>query len=491
MDLIRQELKFYIPSGEKISGFSETTDVIIPDSYPDFDESVFSCATINVKDELKQPGRILISGQIDAVILYRCYSQDGLYRLNIPLNFAHVEDTKGVLENALHFMRYDISQVDVRMVNSRKISVTCTCVMYPKAFEPSFRSVTSGIQDPEPSLCTRSSKQTVKMISAAETKRFVILDDLELSQKDDQTPIHTEVRFEGVECAVSNGRLILNGTAILGIWEKNENTQVLYHRHNIPFHQILESDTLCDNVPTRIFLSCHSVICHYANSEILSVNINTEALSLQETQHEICGIEDLYDLNRQAEPVFQPISLSTISENGSFTCSGSETLTAANSISDIISTELTVCSMLPAEPNEVKCILSCSLLYLDDAQKIHHLQKQHPVVLHCNGLENAGSVSDLVCTADTSAQDKQITLRISGKGSMMKCDTLSFPNLHELSFSPADAPDVHPIRILFIEEPTSLWQIAKKNRSTTQMIAQCNGLAENITEVSHMKLLIP
>lgn len=491
MDLIRQEIKFFNPSGERVSGFSETTDVIIPDSYPDFDETVFSCATINVKDELKQPGRILVSGQIDAVILYRCFSQEEVYRLNIPLSFAHVEDTKDIHENALHFIKYDISQVDVRIVNSRKISITCTCIMRPKAFEPTYCSLTSDVQDPESSLCLLRSNSTFKMISAVERKRFVVLDDLEIGKKDDQTPLHTEVCYESIDCTVSNGRIVLNGSAVLCIWEKTDNTQITYHHHTIPFHQILESDTLHDNVPTRILLSCHSVICHYANSEILSVNINTEALLLQEIEQEISYIKDIYDLYRSLEPAFQPISLKAISVNEVFSCNGLETLTTSDNISEILSTELSVCSMLPADPNEIKCILSFSILYLDDIHKIHHLQKQQSVVLHLTSSENAGAISDLICTAETSVQDKQIILRINGKGCIMKQDTISIENLESLSFSSIPINTPHPIKILFIEEPTSLWQIAKKNRSTTKMISQCNGLPENTTEVSHIKLLIP
>ena len=493
MELIREELKSYTPSGERTSGFSESTDIIIPDSFPDFDEVVFSSATINVKDELKQPGRILISGQMDAVIVYRCFSQNGFYRINVPLNFAHVEDLKGVHENALHFIKYDISQVDVRILNSRKISVTCSCVMHPQFFEPSYCSLTCDIQDAPSSLCIQKSKQTVRMISASERQRFVILDDLEIQQKDDQTPLHTEVRFEHVDCTVSNGRITLNGSAILGIWEKHEDSQIIYHRHTIPFHQILESDTLCDNTPTRILLSCHSVICHYANSEILSVNINTEALFLQETEQEISCIKDLYDLNQQADPAFHPVSLCTITENETFSYSASETLAVANNVSDVLSTELTVCSIMPAESNEIKCIISYSILYLDDTDenKIHHLQKQQPIVLQRSNTERAGTISNLVCTAETSFQDKQITLRIKGSGISTKYLPLSLPNLEEVSFSSFLNKEPQPIRVLFIDEPVSLWQIAKSNRSTTHLIKQCNGLPEDITEVSHTKLLIP
>ena len=131
MELIRQELKFFVPSGDRMSGFTESTDVIIPDSYPDFEESIFSCATINVKDELKQPCRVLISGQIDAVILYRSASGNELYRLNVPLSFAHVEDARDIGEGALYFIQYDVSHVDVRIINSRKINVTCRQRAHP------------------------------------------------------------------------------------------------------------------------------------------------------------------------------------------------------------------------------------------------------------------------------------------------------------------------------------------------------------------------
>ena len=489
MELTQQEIKFYIPASGKISGFSESTDVIIPDSYPDFEETVFSCATINVKDELKQPERILISGQIDAVVLYKGSDEKTLHRLSIPLGFAHVEETKGAADNSLHFMQYTVTQTEVRIVNSRKINVTCTCILRPKAFQRTFVALTCGVEAANSSLQTRMKRCALPMITAVETKRFVILDDLEIADGDGADPLHAEVNFKDVTCSVTNGRVILNGSASLRLWDIQDGCSVSCHTHDIPFHQILDANLLCENIPAEVELSCHSIICHRSNSEILSVNFNTEALFWQQTEQECSWIEDLYDLHCELQTDFQPLML--VANNGPtpFKCTAHETITAPHDVSDILSSELTVSSILPSDEGELKLLLFCSILYLDNAGDLHQIQKQSHVVCTVEQGTPSGLLIDMKCSAIPSFQGNQISLPIAAIGRAYQNNSFTIQNLKELTASPCEHK--RPLKLLYLKENTPLWRIAKENKTTLPLITRYNALPENAETVANKILLIP
>ena len=491
MELIQQEYKFYTPFTGKISTFTETTDMIIPDSFPDFDETIFSCASINVKDELKQPGRILISGQIDAVVLYRSFSEKNPYHLNIPLSFAYVEETKGLTDQAIHFIQYDVTQVDVRIINSRKISVTCTCSIVPQAMEPSYNTVTRDIEIGDSQTQIRSQRKTLQMITAAESTRFVILDDIEASSSETGALLHASIEFQNTDCTVSNGRILLNGSVRLHIWELNNTSVIVCRMHTVPFHQVLEANTLNNNVPTQVRLSCHSMICHYSNSEILSVNFNTEALFWQEAEQTIEWIEDLYDPEKDLRTVFHSLPAFSTASTFPFTSSAEEIITVPWEISSILSAETKIISILPSSGKELKAIAAFSMLCADENLDLHHMQKQQTVSFLPDDMEQLGELIDFKCICETSVQNKQVVLQIRLSGSFIILHSECINNLEEITTVSDINKSDFPVKLLFIRESSPLWKIAKDNRSTVSKIKECNALPQNAEEISNMTILVP
>lgn len=489
MELIQQDLKFYIPKQGKFSDFSESTDVIIPDSYPDFEETVFSCATINVKDELKQAERILVSGQLDAVVLYRG-SDKTLHRLNIPLSFAHVEETKGIPHGTLHFMQYAVLQTDVRIINSRKINITCTCIVKPRFLQQTFCSLTTDVTPASAELQIQRHSQTIRTISGAETMRFVILDDLEM-QENIADILHTNVCYHNVSCSVSNNRVVINGTVQFQVWWLSDDSSITCRNYDIPFHQIHDTRVLSENTPTEVMLSCHSTIWHHSNDHVLSVNFNTEALLLQQTEQEVRWISDLYDLKNDLQLDFKPITLQTIDAPISFHCSGKETFTLPSNFSHIISSQSEVSAILPPENGTFKAILSCSVLFSNDSGQPYQFKRQFPVQFPCEQNISANTLFDIVFSCEPQMQQNELVLRINGTGTLSNYTPFTVRNLEELTIAPTPTQEQHPLKILYLKEPTSLWNIAKENKSTVSAIIQHNALSENTDSVSNAVLLVP
>lgn len=491
MELIQQELTYFTPTTGKFSGFTETTDAIIPDSYPDIDEVAFSCATINVKDELPQADRVLVSGQIDAVVLYRSGDDPALHQLNIPLSFAHIEEAPGVGPDALFFMRCGVSQVSVRIVNSRKISVSCSAVLESECCQPTTARLTAEADDETGKLEQRRRMSVVPLASAVAVRRFVVLDDIEMEQGAAPAPLHTEVELRGTECSVENGRIILNGSARLRIWDLRDEGTVSVRTHDIPFHQIIDADGLSDGAPTRVQLSCHSAICHYSNEDILSVNLNTEALFWQEAQKELRWVDDLYHLEDTLQANFQPLTLASCSHGGAFSGECTETLSAAHPVSEVLSASALCTSVLPVEDNALKLILACSVLYLDDTRQLRQLDRQQTCAFRVDADIRDAQPVCIQLETEPSVHDNQIALGLRVSGQLVRCVPVSLPNLTDVQCTPAPDAQERPLKLIFVRDSQPLWQIAKENRATVQAIRQSNHLAENMEQVSNAVLLVP
>ena len=83
MEPIRTDLQYFEPTHTIHTSFTERTDAIVPDAEPDIGRILCAYASVSVKDELPQNDRILLSGTVSAVVLFRPDGQDTIRFLQI------------------------------------------------------------------------------------------------------------------------------------------------------------------------------------------------------------------------------------------------------------------------------------------------------------------------------------------------------------------------------------------------------------------------
>ena len=94
MELNQTSICYYDKRLDRIAACTETADTIVPDTFPDVGRVVCAYGTAAVKDQTPQSGRLLISGTVQAVVLYEPEG-GGLRRLTVPVSFAHIEECDG------------------------------------------------------------------------------------------------------------------------------------------------------------------------------------------------------------------------------------------------------------------------------------------------------------------------------------------------------------------------------------------------------------
>ena len=124
MELNQTSISYYDKRLARISTCTETTDSIVPDTFPDIGRVVCAYGTAAVKDQTTQSGRLLISGAVQVTVLYEPEKGGGLRRLSIPVSFAHIEECEGLDADAVCAVSCHAAAVDAAAVNSRKLSVS-------------------------------------------------------------------------------------------------------------------------------------------------------------------------------------------------------------------------------------------------------------------------------------------------------------------------------------------------------------------------------
>ena len=77
--------------------YEESSDAIVPETFPDILRISASYGTVQLKDDAPQTGRVLISGTGPVTVLY-VPEGGGLRRLTVPISFAHIEECPGISE---------------------------------------------------------------------------------------------------------------------------------------------------------------------------------------------------------------------------------------------------------------------------------------------------------------------------------------------------------------------------------------------------------
>ena len=215
MELVRKSIPYYDVILDNVTVYEESTDAIVPDTFPDIARITYADGTVSVKDKSPQNDRILVSGSVMATVLYQPENETGLRRLDIPLNFAHIEDGRGVGTDSVCFIRCTVAAVSARAVNSRKISVTARLCFESSAYKPVELAYTERIDSGETPLEVLYDTREIPLLCAADTGEFTVLDDLELANADDLELLHTGCALRQNECRAMNGRVVVRGEALL------------------------------------------------------------------------------------------------------------------------------------------------------------------------------------------------------------------------------------------------------------------------------------
>ena len=123
MELNQTSIRYYDKRFARISTGSETADAIVPDTYPDIGRVVCAYGMAAVRDQSPQSGRLLVSGMVQAVVLYEPEKGGGLRRLTIPVSFAHIEECDGMDADTICSVVCRAASVDAAAVNSRKLNI--------------------------------------------------------------------------------------------------------------------------------------------------------------------------------------------------------------------------------------------------------------------------------------------------------------------------------------------------------------------------------
>lgn len=493
MELVRKSIPYYDVIVDEITVYEESTDAIVPDTYPDIARIVYADGMATVKDESPQNDRILVSGVVLATVLYQPEGESGLRRLDVPLSFAHIEEAHGVSSTSTCFVRCSVAGVTARAVNSRKVSVTARLCFESSAYQPSVLNYTESIDGGDTPLEVLYEAHKVSLLSAVNTCDFTVLDDLELSGANDLELLHTDCTLRKNESRAMNGRLLVRGEAILRLLVRDDTGSLQQVTQTVPFTQMLDVEGLTEGEPVALRLALRNIDCVLTSGGLLSVGIGANALVLRDEAHHISTIQDLYQTHHELEVKAVQGAAHGCALSGGFAADCVETIPIGMRVSQYISAKA-VCTGVVVEGEETRLRADANVLYVDDEGELYQTHRILTVPVQANTSLQGMDLHDITMqTIAIPSGEDGVNLRMSTNGTMTRTENTTFQDVTAVEVSTKERAGMGDVTLVLrgTEEGEHLWDIAKQYATTVASIRGANSLADEQHTVGAQMLLIP
>jgi len=486
-------------------------DIIVPDVKPDILKILQVDGTAIVTQKMVQQDKIVIQGNVNINVLY-CPDLDSGARVKSMTGtqmFTHVVDAPGVRPNMSLFCEAEVEDIEFTLLNSRKINVRAHVGANVKAFNPMEIEVATQCQDDE-SLQTKGEIIRASNIVFEGEKEVVVRDVVEVPAGkgaiSEVFKIDTFVRQR--EIMMVENKIVVKGdidictlyssvefAAAQGEEFEQEVETINFMEHQIPFNEVLDVEGLMEDMDGEIDYSIKEIffdVVADSAGEKRVVNLElTICASIHATEIvEINSIEDAYATDGDIDIKKGMYNIEQLIGRQATQISHRDLAPILSDMPPIA--QLINCKSKPMVTGinvedgkaSVAGSIETSILYLsNDAHNPVCAAKHKSEFTHL--IEINGMEDHVVCEAKLDIEhltfnmttDREVDLRFIVGLAARAVKAAQTEIVEEIHWVETAAIDPRPsIVIYFVQKGDTLWDIAKKYKTTPAEIIESNGL---------------
>lgn len=484
------------------SRYCQTTvecDVIVPDVKPDVLKVLRVSSDAFITQKTLQTDKVFIQGVIRLDILY---IPDGsvlgaVKSISCTQDFNHTIDVKGVKPGMNLVAEADCDTPEFTLVNSRKLNIRNKIGINIKVTTASEVDIATAIDGNE---SVQTSLQHLKICNpCCDAERDIIIRErLEVpaGKPDIGEILKLSVKPIPVEIKLLDGKVIAKGELCVCTMycDNSEDSSIQCMEHSIPFTEILEVDDIAENMCGEIDYIVKNIYHEIGrdgdgDKRVLIAEI-TLAACLKATEIVECdAICDAYGLKCELAIETDECFMEQLIETAHTTISQRESICIPDYLPDI--QQMCDCSGVPSIEN---------VTVENGAVTVSGFVTYNPVYLTCDKdtpltgfshilpfnhtFEIADITENSIC--DTKAELEHISYTISGARDIeirsvialslkaVNSDSCKYVSAIDYD-NDAPTPCVPSMVVYFVQHGDTLWDIAKRYRTTPDAILQVNG----------------
>lgn len=477
-------------------------DMIVPDSKPDILSTLNTSGMVSIYKKEVQNGRVRIDGNVNVYIMYLAdSSEDKIRGLNTSLDFSE----NFVISDCTSDMRAEletcIKNIDCKVLNGRKVNIKVTLETKIKVFSSEEAEIICDLTDKNIQVLKPTHKIN-SLIGAGETKTY-IKETINIDTKDNLAEIlKCNLRIINKDTKISYNKILAKAEIELKMTYLTEENQIKVVTCNLPVVGFIDmpnitENSICDaNYQVKNAIIKPNAIEEHSIYVEIEMGISAECYE----EKEINLIEDLYSTTSNLE--FNKRSVTTIANKMEKT--QSLNVNTKVNIPEIIGNELIDVDVQPTitktSKNNSKITyegdLQLTLLYSDENQmQTNSKNITIPFEITIDNIENVENLEETpiveVQSSNCKVEGGAVNCSIDLMLNVGLQQNTNLEIIDEINESEIEDPQDYSIIIYIVKKGDTLWEIAKRFKSTVDDIVRVNGL-ENPNRINEgEKLYIP
>ncbi|MCX7614761.1 MAG: DUF3794 domain-containing protein [Clostridiales bacterium] len=503
MELLKKTVKYYETVMEKSILHDESSDMIVSDAYPDFERIVGATGNVFIKDKAAQNGRVLISGVVKVTAL--CMPEDGsrIHRIEVPVNFAHMEDGNRITSNSLVSVEAQIRNIEPRMANPRKISVKAYIILKVSVYEASEREICYDIaSEDHEKMQVLKNKYEASLAVDVKEKNFTIIEDMEIgSMSASQEICGHKISMINEETRLVKNKAIVKGTAQIRLMALNVGTSEMSNLDfRLPYSQILEMDGVDENC--EISMTSHIKNADFVMNENdggrkLQCMVSVEIFAVASSRQVINAVCDAYSTIYETNLETVPCAFTGPINKKERTVDVNEIITFDMPVRSVIdySVALEAPEFYSDPEPSIKSMAYIAVLYKNGADEIISdtasvmVNYKEPMMNEYCGMKCECTALHLTPMPDGTMQvSMSVLFAVSDK------DCVKIPHIRKVELNRDHKKEFNQnlsLLLTYMPGEESLWSLAKRYNTTAMQIAAANGFAPDERIPAGRMLLIP
>lgn len=490
--------------GQKKETIVVEGDMIVPDIKPDMISTIHTTGNVCIYKKEVLDGKVRLDGSVDVDVIYLAEDETENTRgLNTSIDFTNVLDVDNCMSGMEMDEKVGIKSIECKVLNGRKIHIQASLEVEVKVYSNEEFAMIKQVDEMEDMKCLRKNMQMDSLIGSGQTrtsaKDTIMIDNVDNIME----VLKKDISIVNTDTKISYNKVLVKADACVKIMYLTEDSRIRMVESLIPVMGFIDipdvtEDSMCD---THYELKNTMIKTNAAEEHSISVELELEISARVYQKKEMELIQDLYHpckqigfdqkqvktmMNKQkTEQVYhvnEKINLPEIGENELYDVEPNVVISETKAMKDRVVLE-----------GEIRLDF---LFQSENVAKIETKQYQLPFQ---SEIEVTGMDSNSAMNIDTEIIRQDFVLSSSGMietnmDVLFKVNTANMENIQvidNIEISEEEEKSPYSMTIYFVKPGDTLWNIAKRFKSTVEDIMRVNEIEDENAISPRQQLFIP
>lgn len=501
LELKRENLNINKVVAEKTNMIYVEGDIIVPDVKPDILNTICTEGNVCINKKEVFDGRIRLDGEVKVWITYLAESDDGNVRgITNSINFTENINLESCKPGMTLHLEPVLKSIECKVLNGRKINVKAGIEMNVKVFSNDEISLVREVDNLNNVQMLNKSVKVNSLIGAGATlvsaKENVSIDNgTNLAEI-----LTTSVKIVDKDVKISYNKVLAKADADVTVMYLTDENKVQVVNSRIPVMGFIDMPNISDDNICDLNYVMKNIVVSQNDEHSVFVELDADILCMCYTNSEINVIEDIYspscNMNvsqrniTTMSDIMQTDSIFSLRENVEL-----KDLENNHIIDVKVKTEISNTNILNNKINykgdvELQFIYGSSTSVSINT-KIIKLPFEHSADV--NNISSNTNIRTEIDVANKNfiIKENSIDVSIDFKFCISSVQNLDINIIDNIEVVACDNPNNASLIVYFVKSGDTLWNLAKKFRSTVSEIQEANGI-QNADKLNvGQKLFIP